>query len=409
MDAQQQFCLKWNSFSNNLVTAFDNLFKSESLTDVSLFCEGKTFKAHKLILAACSKHFQEIFEATPLGSSLIIILDGTSSTNMESLLEFMYRGEVQISQDRLSSFLKTADNLQVKGLSFEYEKLPIATQQSSTGENKTAIDSSRLKQNGATETQLPSTSFSPLPYITCHYRPTNAHSEHHPPSPDPQRNKRPLHNSPNTVLVSDTLGVRASVLRDGSRPEHESPLSLTYNPHSSAHLENSHQPQTNNSGPVDATTSVHNYRNVTSNSSNCGEDLRIKSESVSVPTSAAEFPQNVNTPTNEWKTPDNGPTPASSPNHFNIKIDTSHKNIVTTLTADGKKLQCPYCERLYGYETNLRAHIRQRHQGIRVPCPFCARTFTRNNTVRRHIAREHKTEIASKSNPTFPQTANHNQ
>lgn len=39
---QQQFCLKWNSFSSNLVTAFDNLFKSESLTDVSLFCEGNT-------------------------------------------------------------------------------------------------------------------------------------------------------------------------------------------------------------------------------------------------------------------------------------------------------------------------------------------------------------------------------
>lgn len=74
---------------------------------------GKTFKAHKIILAACSKHFQEIFEATPLGSSLIVILDGTSSTNMASLLEFMYRGEVQISQERLSSFLKTADNLQV--------------------------------------------------------------------------------------------------------------------------------------------------------------------------------------------------------------------------------------------------------------------------------------------------------
>lgn len=62
----------------------------------------------------------------------------------------------------------------------------------------------------------------------------------------------------------------------------------------------------------------------------------------------------------------------------------------------GKKLKCPFCERLYGYETNLRAHIRQRHQGIRVPCPFCARTFTRNNTVRRHIAREHKHEAALK-------------
>lgn len=40
MDSQQQFFLKWNSFSNNLVATFDNLLKSESLTDVSLFCEG---------------------------------------------------------------------------------------------------------------------------------------------------------------------------------------------------------------------------------------------------------------------------------------------------------------------------------------------------------------------------------
>lgn len=155
--------------------------------------------------------------------------------------------------------------------------MPIVTQreQGNTGENKTAIDSSRLKQNGATETQLPSTSFSPLPYITCHYRPTNTHTEHHPPSPDPQKNKRTHHNSPNTVLVSDTLGVRASVLRDGSRLERESPLSLTYNPHSTAHLENSHPPQTNNSGPVDAMSSAHHYRNVTNNSSNCGEGIFV--------------------------------------------------------------------------------------------------------------------------------------
>lgn len=55
-----------------------------------------------------------------------------------------------------------------------------------------------------------------------------------------------------------------------------------------------------------------------------------------------------------------------------------------------KKLECPFCDRLYGYETNLRAHIRQRHQGIRAHCPFCSKSFTRNNTVKRHIAREHK-------------------
>lgn len=72
--------------------------------------------------------------------------------------------------------------------------------------------------------------------------------------------------------------------------------------------------------------------------------------------------------------------------------------VIIILRLLGKKLKCLYCDRLYGYETNLRAHIRQRHQGIRVPCPFCSRTFTRNNTVRRHIAREHKPEIALNTN-----------
>ena len=68
----------------------------------------------------------------------------------------------------------------------------------------------------------------------------------------------------------------------------------------------------------------------------------------------------------------------------------------------GTKLKCPFCERTYGYETNLRAHIRQRHQGIRVSCPYCPRTFTRNNTVRRHVQREHRNETARQGG-RFPQ------
>ncbi|KAK1119872.1 hypothetical protein K0M31_012949 [Melipona bicolor] len=43
MDSQQ-FCLKWNSFGSNLATAFSNLFKSESLSDVTLFCEATRYE-----------------------------------------------------------------------------------------------------------------------------------------------------------------------------------------------------------------------------------------------------------------------------------------------------------------------------------------------------------------------------
>jgi hypothetical protein len=43
MDSQQQqFCLKWNSFGTNLATSFSNLFKSETLADVTLFCDGES-------------------------------------------------------------------------------------------------------------------------------------------------------------------------------------------------------------------------------------------------------------------------------------------------------------------------------------------------------------------------------
>lgn len=50
MDSHQQFCLKWNSFGSNLAAAFSNLFKSESLSDVTLFCEGKSHSYAIIIL-----------------------------------------------------------------------------------------------------------------------------------------------------------------------------------------------------------------------------------------------------------------------------------------------------------------------------------------------------------------------
>lgn len=74
---------------------------------------GTVFRAHKLILAACSKNFADLFESAPPSSSCVVILEATSAENMSALLEFMYKGEVHVSQEALNSFLKAAENLQV--------------------------------------------------------------------------------------------------------------------------------------------------------------------------------------------------------------------------------------------------------------------------------------------------------
>lgn len=79
---------------------------------------GRQFKAHKVILAACSKHFQELFDTAPPShaGACYVFLEATTADNMQALLEFMYKGEVHVSQDALSSFLKSGENLQVRFL-----------------------------------------------------------------------------------------------------------------------------------------------------------------------------------------------------------------------------------------------------------------------------------------------------
>jgi len=46
----------------------------------------------------------------------IVILKDTSFLDIAAIIDFMYKGEINVSQDRLSSLLKTAENLKVKGL-----------------------------------------------------------------------------------------------------------------------------------------------------------------------------------------------------------------------------------------------------------------------------------------------------
>ncbi|XKL59476.1 hypothetical protein PGB90_000492 [Kerria lacca] len=112
---QQQFFLKWNDFQVNMMTSFRNLRNDKSFTDVTLACEGQTCKAHKMVLSACSPYFKALLQENPSKHPIIILKD-VPFNHLEAILEFMYAGEVNVSQEQLSAFLKTADRLKVKGL-----------------------------------------------------------------------------------------------------------------------------------------------------------------------------------------------------------------------------------------------------------------------------------------------------
>ncbi|XP_063227992.1 modifier of mdg4-like isoform X13 [Bacillus rossius redtenbacheri] len=114
-NADEQFSLRWNNFHSNLSSGFHAFLQGEDLVDVTLAAGGKFLQAHKLVLSVCSPYFKELFKVNPCKHPIVILKD-VGHKELEDILEFMYRGEVNVRQDDLTEFLKTAEMLQVKGL-----------------------------------------------------------------------------------------------------------------------------------------------------------------------------------------------------------------------------------------------------------------------------------------------------
>ncbi|XP_076635735.1 uncharacterized protein LOC143348897 isoform X2 [Colletes latitarsis] len=111
-----QICLKWNSFLNNIATSFESLWEEEGLVDVTLASDGQCLTAHKVILSASSPFFKKVFQTNPCQHPVIILQD-VHFSELEALLIFIYKGEVNIEQKNLPALLKAAETLQIRGLS----------------------------------------------------------------------------------------------------------------------------------------------------------------------------------------------------------------------------------------------------------------------------------------------------
>jgi len=111
----EKFCLRWNDFETNISSAFRELRDDKDFFDVTLACDDDQIQAHKVILSACSPFFRNILRRNPHQNPLLY-LKGVKFTDLQSVLNFMYHGEVNVAQDELNSFLAVAEDLRVKGL-----------------------------------------------------------------------------------------------------------------------------------------------------------------------------------------------------------------------------------------------------------------------------------------------------
>jgi len=114
-----KFYLNWNGYDANIRKSFKNLREDKKLSDVTLVTDdGQHIQAHKIILSAGSNFFADIFMKSN-HSNMLVYLKGIRSDNLDPIIDFIYNGEVFITQEQMKVFIETGKELQVKGLEGE--------------------------------------------------------------------------------------------------------------------------------------------------------------------------------------------------------------------------------------------------------------------------------------------------
>jgi len=144
--SDEDFCLKWNDHHSIFFSLAESLCRSSLLTDVTLATSDQTFPAHKLVLSVCSSFFRDLFSKPEMNmNQSVVYLKDVSSRQLEMLLNYMYRGEINVEEGDLVKLLQTAKGLGVKGLSEVDDQNAVNFGKKSAPVTQAKTDSSRKR------------------------------------------------------------------------------------------------------------------------------------------------------------------------------------------------------------------------------------------------------------------------
>ncbi|KAK7793681.1 hypothetical protein R5R35_013158 [Gryllus longicercus] len=340
----EQFSLRWNNFHSNLSEGFHSLLEEVDLVDVTLAAEGQYLQAHKLVLSVCSPYFKQLFKANPCKHPIVILKD-VCHKDLEALLQFMYQGEVNVRQEELAPFLKTAEMLQIKGL---------------TGNDSR---SNMPESPSQTRVQTP-----PLPTLRVGRDSVKQESQNAAETSRPfkrQRTESPHIGTGSLTSSAATLSAPATTATT-SQPSAMSPTepaNVEFVPISNPKL----------------------------------EPLEYDNEADGNKESPADLVQLLHS--NESSQPPPDLPPAAPPVLFNpvagLPQDSggSQDSMQVEIRAvAAQDIWCPLCERFFVNKFNLKVHMRDVHSSAQSPllCPLCSRQVKNRSSLRVHLYQQHR-------------------
>ncbi|XP_049318222.1 kelch-like protein 40 [Bactrocera dorsalis] len=112
--ALQRNCSEQNHFMEKLMTKICSFYDEQSLIDVTFKFSNPTalVPAHRLILAAASPYFKNLFKGNQ-GTNPVIEINDIDSDIFERLITFCYTGQVLITVNNVAAMLNAAIVLQL--------------------------------------------------------------------------------------------------------------------------------------------------------------------------------------------------------------------------------------------------------------------------------------------------------
>ncbi|XP_064095341.1 protein abrupt-like isoform X26 [Macrobrachium nipponense] len=373
MGADQQFCLRWNNFHSNITSAFESLRDDEDFVDITLACDGRQIKAHKMVLSACSPYFRSLLKGNPCQHPIVFLKDVTFS-NLSSILDFMYHGEVNVSHNELATFLKTAEALKVRGLAEDEKK--------------------KDSENYNESSSPPPPRDPPDPGSPRPEEGSSAPDTHLSDSPPPKRQRRRSGNSvhstedTNETVLSDQQ-VRDTSVKNEPQDFNEEEDILSQSVDQDV-IKSDVVDDDRNFGPAESVT-IRSQAAMQQLQESFGSFLPGMGQSPGfLPHGATDMPRPPPYPLEgvQGLPPGISALPGPSMSQGAASQDASQG---PSLASDVSSLYCPYCGRVIRHRSNLRKHIADMHSGVyyQFKCVVCAKVFRTKNSLLTHTYRQH--------------------
>ena len=328
--------VNWDTFSDHLQLMSMDLYKVGKYSDVTLVSDDHIqFKAHKIVLSACSPVFEKIIDSNPSQHPLmclrgvqshevesmlsspvfkkisdnnptqhsLIYLRGIQSYEIQSILEFMYLGEGRFYGGRLAEFIRVVKDLEVIEIRDGLEREIVETAEKNMLHDK----AEGIFQEKKTAPDL---------------------------------------SQPKLQVLRDIETTLCPVCEEG----------FTLKKDMLAHYKSNHEYKYN-CNHCDYQATHH---------SSLQKHIRSKHERMKYPCNQCDYK-------------------AYNQDFLQRHIESHHLGI---------RYPCNRCGYQARKQSSLKQHIKSVHEGVKYPCPVCATMYSDRSSMRTHFRNKHRNQIA---------------